>query len=469
MLRIFRHYIPLSTLALAATEAAVLFAAFYGQYHLSMEASDPDGERIARSVSIAWALLLLVVMFSLGIYNRTLFLKQRDMAIRIVLSFFIVLPIYLALAPSLYGLFPEVGGEQYRFPFVRGMVLGLLAIAGTRLLVLPMLQLETLKKRVLVLGVGDFAARIEELNEHAGQRFTLVDFVRVNAETPRIRRHYLERERLADAGHESIAALAARHFIDEIVVASRDRRGLPIDDLLDCKLKGVNITEYLTFWEREKGQIDLDALQPSWLFFSDGFRVNWFPNMLKRSFDVSVSLVFLLVTAPVIIAAAIAIRLEGPGPIFYLQERVGLNGRRFSLMKFRSMSVNAEKDGPRWAATNDQRITRVGAFIRKTRVDEIPQVINVLRGDMSFIGPRPERPFFVETLRQEIPYYAERHRVRPGISGWAQINYPYGASVEDARQKLTYDLYYVKNRSLLLDFAILLQTARVVLWPEGVR
>jgi sugar transferase (PEP-CTERM system associated) len=297
--------------------------------------------------------------------------------------------------------------------------------------------------------------------------FVVVRFVRVNAEAPRVRSAYVDKEQLTQG--RTLARLCEDHYVDEIVIATRDRRGLPIDDLLDCKLDGVNIVEYLSFWEREKGQIDLDALQPSWLFFSDGFRMSWFVNSVKRSFDVLVSLLFLTATAPVIAATAIAIRLEGKGPIFYVQERVGLGGRPFNLMKFRSMSVNAEQEGPKWAAANDQRITRIGAFIRKTRIDEIPQVINVLRGDMSFIGPRPERPFFVQTLIQEIPYYAERHRVKPGISGWAQINYPYGASVEDAWQKLTYDLYYVKNRSLFLDMVILLQTARVVLWPEGVR
>lgn len=466
MLRLFRHYVPLPTLALAAIEALVLFAAFYVQYHLWSDAAAQEGERVAFYVSIAWSLLLLVVMFSLGLYNRALFLRPRDMAVRILLSFLIVLPTYLAVAPTIYGLFSEAGGD-YRFPFVRGMALGLVAIASTRLLVLPMIQVETLKKRILVIGVGDFARKLEELSESAGPRFAIVAFVRVNLESPHIRSRFVDLKQ--DDPSVSLSALAAEHYVDEIVVATRDRRGLPIEDLLDCKLQGINIVEYLTFWEREKGQIDLDALQPSWLFFSDGFRMNWLPMLIKRTFDVTTSLVFLIVTAPVIAVTAIAIRFDGPGPVFYLQERVGLNGRRFALMKFRSMSVNAETDGPRWAATNDQRITRVGAFIRKTRIDEIPQVINVLKGDMSFIGPRPERPFFVETLKVEIPYYAERHRVKPGISGWAQINYPYGASVEDARQKLTYDLYYVKNRSLFLDMVILLQTARVVLWPEGVR
>ena len=465
MLRIFRHYVPLTTVALALVEIGLIFGVFVLSYRLHFPDAAEIPREVATYVSAAWAGLIFLPMFSLGLYNRALFSRRRDMAVRILLSFFLTIPIYLAAAPWLYSLFPDSGGIEFRFPFIRGMALGLLAIALSRFFVLPLISIETLKRRVLVLGIGDLAAKIESLAE--GGRFVVVGYVRVNPEAPRIRGRWLEAE--PGTARSSIAQIADQNFVDEVVVATRDRRGLPVDDLLDCKLDGVNIIEYLSFWEREKGQIDLDALQPSWFVFSDGFVFHWFPHFLKRLFDVVVSFLFLLLTAPVMAAAMLAIRLESAGPIFYVQERVGLNGRRFRLMKFRSMAVNAENDGPRWAATNDQRITRVGAFIRKTRIDEIPQVINVLRGDMSFIGPRPERPFFVDALAKEIPYYLERHRVKPGISGWAQINYPYGASVEDARQKLTYDLYYVKNRSLFLDLVILLQTARVVLWPEGVR
>jgi sugar transferase (PEP-CTERM system associated) len=465
MLRIFRHYIPLSTLALGAIELLFLISSFYAQYVLSLSAALPAAKATALYVSVAYALILVTVMFSLGLYSRAIFVRHREMSIRIIVSICLILPVYIAFAPALYSHFPGAG-EQFRYPFVRSMFVSLLAIAGTRLFILPMIRVEALKRRVLVLGAGELAARIEALADGPASRFAAVGYVRVNGETPHVRARHEDYEKLRKTG--SIAALARERLVDEIVIATRDRRGLPIDDLLDCKLKGVNIVEYLSFWEREKGQIDLEALQPSWLFFSDGFRMHWVTNFVKRSFDVIVSLVFLVITAPVIVVTALAVRLDG-GPVFYRQERVGLDNRHFQLLKFRSMSVNAETDGPRWAAANDQRITRVGAFIRKTRIDEIPQVINVLRGDMSFIGPRPERPFFVETLKREIPYYAERHRVKPGISGWAQINYPYGASVEDARQKLTYDLYYVKNRSLFLDMVILLQTARVVLWPEGVR
>jgi sugar transferase (PEP-CTERM system associated) len=245
---------------------------------------------------------------------------------------------------------------------------------------------------------------------------------------------------------------------------------MPVKALLDCKLEGVLVSDYSTFWESETGKVDLDALHPSWLIFSDGFVGGWMQSMFKRAFDIFASAVLLAVSLPVIVLTALVIRLTSPGPVFYRQERVGLNGKPFMLLKFRSMRVDAERDGvPRWAAVNDNRVTPVGAFIRNTRIDEIPQIFNVLKGEMSFIGPRPERPFFVEELRHAIPYYFERHRVKPGISGWAQLNYPYGASVEDAKQKFQYDLYYIKNYSLFLDFIVLVQTARVILWPQGVR
>jgi sugar transferase (PEP-CTERM system associated) len=467
MLRIFRHYVPLPALALSILELTFILAAFYISY--SATGFDRSAVDAATRFYIAAfsALLVITAMFSLGLYNRSIFSNYRDMLLRSTLSMIVTLPVLL-LTHSVVAFYWGAPYEFENTSLLPPVIIALIAVAGTRLIVLPTISIEALRRRVLVIGVGELAERIEQLARTTDPAaFVVVRFVRLNAETPRVRAAYIEQNQLIDGN--TLAGLAEANYVDEIVIATRDRRGLPIDDLLDCKLQGVQIVEYLSFWEREKGQIDLDALQPSWLFFSDGVRMSWFVNSVKRSFDVAISLLFLTITAPVIAATAVAIRFEGKGPVFYVQERVGLHGRPFALMKFRSMSVNAETEGPRWATVNDQRITRIGAFIRKTRIDEIPQVINVLRGDMSFIGPRPERPFFVETLAQEIPYYAERHRVKPGISGWAQINYPYGASVEDARQKLTYDLYYVKNRSLFLDMLILLQTARVVLWPEGVR
>jgi sugar transferase (PEP-CTERM system associated) len=259
--------------------------------------------------------------------------------------------------------------------------------------------------------------------------------------------------------------------VDEIVVAVEDRRKeMPVNDLLHLKLSGVEVLEFSSFWEKETGRVDLDTVHPSWMIFSDGFGGTTATRMVKRGFDLVVSATFLLLTFPVLVITAAAIKLDSRGPIFYRQERVGRHGRTFMLLKFRSMVTDAERDGvPKWAGAGDSRVTRIGHVIRQTRIDEIPQVFNVLLGDMSFIGPRPERPFFVQELAAKIPYYAERHRVKPGITGWAQINFPYGASVEDAKQKLEYDLYYIKNHSIFLDCIILLQTARVVLFPEGVR
>jgi sugar transferase (PEP-CTERM system associated) len=302
-------------------------------------------------------------------------------------------------------------------------------------------------------------------------RLDIVGFYDLHEETrgPGIDPVLSMRRLRAGATPESLLRLAEQHDADEVVVATDERRGLPIHELLTCKVHGINVVDYLTFVERETRQIDLDNLQPGWLVFSDGFRSSRFMDATKRAFDVAVSIAILVVTLPILLATAIAIRLEDGGPILYSQERVGRYGRPFKLYKFRSMGVDAEKNGQQWAALHDPRVTRVGAVIRKLRIDELPQIICVLRGDMSFIGPRPERPYFVEQLAAAIPFYAERHCVKPGISGWAQINYPYGASLEDARQKLAYDLYYVKNRSIFLDFLILIQTIRVIVWPEGAR
>ena len=242
-------------------------------------------------------------------------------------------------------------------------------------------------------------------------------------------------------------------------------------DLLRIKTTGVHVNDISTFLERETGRVDLQSVNPSWLIFSDGFSSGrMLSGVFKRLFDIVASLVLLLFAGPVILLTALAVKLESKGPAFYRQRRVGLYGVGFDCIKLRSMRQDAEVNGQAvWAEKDDPRITRVGRFIRKVRIDELPQCWSVLKGEMSFVGPRPERPQFVEDLEQQLPYYAERHMVKPGITGWAQINYPYGASIEDSRQKLEYDLYYAKNYSPFLDLLILLQTIRVVLWPEGAR
>jgi sugar transferase (PEP-CTERM system associated) len=269
----------------------------------------------------------------------------------------------------------------------------------------------------------------------------------------------------------SLVELAHQHEVKEIVVALSDRRGASLQPLLEARMEGITITSYLSFWERETRRVNLQALDPSWLIYSDGFRMGTLTNaLLKRALDLSMSVALLLFTLPTLILAAIAIRLDSPGPILYRQERVGKNGTLFTIYKFRTMRVDSESNGiPQWAAPRDPRITRVGWFLRMTRIDELPQIVNVLRGDMSFVGPRPERPFFVDNLSASIPYYSERHRVRPGITGWAQINYVYGASIDDAKVKLSYDLYYIKNYSFLFDFLIILSTAEAVFFRKGAR
>jgi len=258
--------------------------------------------------------------------------------------------------------------------------------------------------------------------------------------------------------------------VDEIIVAVRERRGgaLPLRELLDCKLSGVKVLDLASYFERALGQIRIDSLRVSWLIFGDGFRQSWRRSSVKRLFDIIAAAVLLLLAAPVMLLTMLLIVLEDGFSVFYRQERVGLDGRLFNVIKFRSMRKDAESDGqPRWATANDDRVTRVGRFIRKVRIDELPQLYSVLTGDMSLVGPRPERPYFVDQLTRDIPFYAVRHSVKPGVTGWAQVSYHYGSTVDDSIQKLQYDLFYVKNHSLFLDIVILFQTVGVVLTGKG--
>jgi sugar transferase (PEP-CTERM system associated) len=270
---------------------------------------------------------------------------------------------------------------------------------------------------------------------------------------------------------EGISALEAarRADVDQIVVAPDERRGMNLERLLACKKAGFPVVQYLSFVEKEIRRVDLKRMELGWLLYSEGFTFNLLDSVLKRLFDLVVSASLLILLSPFLAIAMLAIRLEGAGPVLYRQTRVTRDGRHFEILKLRTMRPDAEKSGAVWARQNDERITAVGRFLRRSRIDELPQLVNILKGEMSFVGPRPERPEFVAELTREIPLYGERHVVKAGLTGWAQINYPYGASVDDARSKLSYDLYYVKNFSILFDCVILLQTLRVVLWPSGVR
>jgi len=256
---------------------------------------------------------------------------------------------------------------------------------------------------------------------------------------------------------------------DQIVVAPDERRGLAMEGVLACRMAGYPVSEYARFLEREIGRIDLKRLDLNWLLYADGFVMGTMDRFLKRVLDLAVSVTLLLVTAPTLLIAALAVKLGDRGPVFYRQDRVSRGGRVFRIIKLRTMTMNAERDGAVWAAQADPRITRIGYLLRRTRLDELPQLFNILRGDMAFVGPRPERPEFTHRLAAKLPLYEERHLVRAGLTGWAQVNYPYGASLNDARSKLSYDLFYVKNFGILFDLRIILQTLRVVFWPGGVR
>jgi sugar transferase (PEP-CTERM system associated) len=271
---------------------------------------------------------------------------------------------------------------------------------------------------------------------------------------------------------ESLRTAVGRYGIDEVLVASRDRREgkLPVEELLACKLSGVRVTDLSDFYERERGRLPVESMSASWMAFGEGFNQQWPQEAIKVAFDLLISACLLVVALPVMILTAILIRLEDGGPVFYRQERVGRGVRPFTMLKFRSMGQDAEKDGKaRWASVGDARVTRVGRVIRKIRIDELPQLINVLRGEMSFVGPRPERPCFVAELVKQIPYYNVRHTVKPGITGWAQVRHPYSDSISGTTDKLQYDLYYVKNHSLFLDLLIAIETVGVVLWGKGAR
>ena len=270
-------------------------------------------------------------------------------------------------------------------------------------------------------------------------------------------------------GPGGIRDAALRIMPDEIVVAPDERRGMDLHGLLDCKINGFPVSEYLGFIEREVRRVDIKRVELGWLLYSDGFHMSVLDRILKRALDLVASLVGLVVLGPVLAAAMVAIKLEDGGPVLYRQTRITLHGREFQILKLRTMRVDAEQGGAVWAAAKDSRITRLGNILRRSRLDELPQLVNVLRGEMSFVGPRPERPEFVAMLASHLPLYHERHAAKAGLTGWAQINYPYGASIDDARSKLSYDLYYVKNFSVLFDVMIILQTFRVVLWPSGVR
>jgi sugar transferase (PEP-CTERM system associated) len=411
--------------------------------------------------ALAFAVVMLALMTASGLYNLEWQDGVRALLQRLGLSF----GLGLLVMSLLFYFFPIllVG----RGAFLLSFGLALLGILLSRTLFIRWVRAGALKTRVLVIGTGSRAAYIKALLTRRGHasNVEVVGYLPMGGS-----HHFVDHTRILDT-EQSLPELVARLQIGEIVLAVRDRRGgTPIQELLNCKLQGVRILELSSFFERENGHLQLDSMNASWMILSEGFHQGMLRDTAKRLFDLLVSSAMLIVCLPLMMLTALLIKLESPGPVLYRQERVGQGCRNFTILKFRSMSVDAEKDGkPLWARQNDSRVTATGRFIRRTRIDELPQIFNVFFGDMSFVGPRPERPYFVQDLMQKIPYYGVRHTVKPGITGWAQVRYPYGATDEDAMHKLQYDLYYVKNHSLFLDLMILFQTAQVVVWGKGVR
>jgi sugar transferase (PEP-CTERM system associated) len=371
---------------------------------------------------------------------------------------FMILTLVFYVAPELY--------------FGRGILLLVFAIAAAGIFISRMVffkssELRFLESRILFLGGGPLAKECSVLAEESNNyhRYVIAGFIPIATEELCVPEEAL----LSVRDGDTLVSLAQQYNVEEIVVSVQNRRGgFPIKQLLECKLQGLKVTDAATFFERETCQIRVDSLQPSWLVFGGGFDQSFIRTFMKRGFDLICSTIILVLSLPVMLLTALVIVVEDGAPVFYSQERVGLDGKSFKVLKFRSMRNDAEKAGkPVWAAQNDPRVTRVGNFIRKVRIDELPQVFNVFRGEMSFVGPRPERPYFVEQLMEVVPYYNVRHSIKPGITGWAQVRYGYGSSAEDALQKLQYDLYYVKNNSLFLDVLVLIDTLKVVLFRSG--
>ncbi len=475
MVRVFGHYLPLRAILFAAFELAAFVALFNvakigTMYVVFGHLETLYGEAALLSVFVA---ICFATTSACGLYNKEMFADTERLVSRLTIAS-VLMYFMMAVTVSMVALVVDTGVNlKYYYAITLAASIGyfITSLLFRLNLFAHNFNGTVLERRVLVVGVDERASKIERLNGHSRSPYTAVGFVPFGQEVKCSSLSYSKviSGRVMDTPGE-LAQIARARNVDEIVVASRERRGLPLEALMECRLAGVNVTDFPSFWERQTGQIDLDEMSPSWLIFSNGFTTTWQGEVAKRMFDIVVSLLLLIITLPITAITAILVKFETPGPIFYRQERVGANGKTFNVLKFRSMGVDAEKDGiARWAQNSDPRVTRVGAFIRRTRIDEIPQVINVLVGHMSFVGPRPERPVFVNSLREKIPYYDVRHRVKPGITGWAQINYPYGASDEDAKAKLAFDLYYVKNWNLFLDAVILFQTARVVLWREGAR
>ncbi|PWF47668.1 TIGR03013 family PEP-CTERM/XrtA system glycosyltransferase [Massilia glaciei] len=463
MIRIFNHYVSKMAFILLLLELLMLLAS--ASLASALWVSDAQGRFRADNLylsSLTFALVIIFSMSALGMYQHSAKEGIRTTLIRIMPSF----ALGFGLLSALIAIRPE-------FYFGRGIssvifALGAAGVVLTRLVVFKSAESALLEARVIFIGSGALARECIDL---AGSKFGLHQFNVVGCVPIPGEENCVAEADLLPLG-ETLLVMAQKYEASEIVVTVSNRRSsfFPNRQLLECALGGVKVVDAATFFEREACQIRIDSLQPSYLIFGGGFDQSFLRASSKRIFDLLASTFITIATAPVMLVTAACIACEDGAPVFYQQERVGRNGRIFKVLKFRSMRRDAEKGGtPTWASANDPRVTRVGRLIRKLRIDELPQMLNVLRGDMSFVGPRPERAYFVEQLNAEVPYYNVRHSIKPGVTGLAQVRYQYGASVGDAIEKLQYDLYYVKNNSLFLDLLILIDTVQVVVFGKGSR
>jgi sugar transferase (PEP-CTERM system associated) len=461
MVNLIRYHASVATLGQLVFDVGLFFAALLLAVHLQHSGATPLD--IIVPAALLFGAVMVLVNAAFGLYRREPALDDAQFVRRAILSM-------LVGFPTAYAIF---------FVYSRGAVLHeatpyviLVALSVAIALRKPFVARAAnafFQRRILVVGTGAGALEVEQtVRGLPAAGLTIVGFVPLPTREEGLA---VPRERLTPPGL-SIPELVARLRVHEIVVAAREQRGgvLPVGELLDCRTLGVRVSDLPGFFERMRGEVPVEALKASWLIYGEGFRQGLARRAVKRAFDLVMAAVLLTLAIPVMLVTAAAIFLESGGPVIFRQERVGRGNRPFTLLKFRSMRTDAESDGKaRWASEQDDRITAVGRVIRKLRIDELPQLVNVLKGEMSLIGPRPERPCFVAELAREIPFYALRHTVHPGITGWAQVRCEYGASVEDAKRKLQFDLYYVKNHSLVLDLLIAVETVRVVLSGKGAR
>jgi len=463
ILRIFNQYIPTRKLAFFFFESTFILGMVVLGAYLRFIGSQQTFESYEglfyKAVLIVVTVQLCLYYFDL--YDLKYFSSKLELTIRLLQS----LGVSSILLAVLYFLFPEL--MIGRGIFFISLVLMVFVIVVWRLVYNYGLKMKGMDQKVLIIGTGPLAKSIStEMLKKTDTGFKTIGFI--SETSGRTGEKLVNPSIIGDMSQ--IPDIVKKERINRIIVALEERRGkFPQNELLECKTRGVSIQEGIEFFEHLTGKLQVDCLRPSFLIFSDGYRNSILAIEMKRIVGFLLSLIALIIFSPVILAISLLIKIDSRGPILYRQERVGENGKIFRLLKFRSMAQNAEANGPVWAGKDDARVTRAGQWIRKFRLDEIPQMVNVLKGEMSFVGPRPERPFFVEQLRKEIPYYDQRLVVKPGITGWAQIKYEYGASKEDALEKLKYDLYYIKNLSPLFDLVIIFETIKVVLFGKGAR